>query len=175
MASIELSLVTGGGLSARAFSDLYRALNEACLHRETKPPASNFPPVAIVVHVSGPVTDWGPPPVGRVVRRRKPRSLEVPVVISRLEWEELPRESHREVLIRRVGEAVHDAAATLESAHGEEAISLLEFWRLASDDFRAWEIPPDGLLGPPAVCPKCGATLRTPLARQCRICGADWH
>lgn len=28
---------------------------------------------------------------------------------------------------------------------------------------------------PPAVCPKCGKALRTPKAKQCRFCGADWH
>ena len=27
--------------------------------------------------------------------------------------------------------------------------------------------------GPP--CPYCGAPLRTPKAKQCRICGTDWH
>lgn len=27
----------------------------------------------------------------------------------------------------------------------------------------------------PATCPKCGEPLRTPFARQCRVCGADWH
>lgn len=26
-----------------------------------------------------------------------------------------------------------------------------------------------------ATCPKCGEPLRTPYARQCRFCGADWH
>jgi hypothetical protein len=26
-----------------------------------------------------------------------------------------------------------------------------------------------------ATCPKCGGELRTPFARQCRFCGADWH
>src|SRR5947209_6282855 len=24
-------------------------------------------------------------------------------------------------------------------------------------------------------CPSCGKTLRTPQAKQCRFCGADWH
>jgi hypothetical protein len=24
-------------------------------------------------------------------------------------------------------------------------------------------------------CPQCGKTLRTPKAKQCRFCGADWH
>jgi hypothetical protein len=26
-----------------------------------------------------------------------------------------------------------------------------------------------------ATCPRCGEPLRTPFARQCRVCGADWH
>jgi hypothetical protein len=26
-----------------------------------------------------------------------------------------------------------------------------------------------------ATCPKCGEPLRTSFARQCRVCGADWH
>jgi hypothetical protein len=25
------------------------------------------------------------------------------------------------------------------------------------------------------LCPKCGSELRTPFARQCFRCGADWH
>jgi GNAT superfamily N-acetyltransferase len=28
---------------------------------------------------------------------------------------------------------------------------------------------------PPSSCPKCGKALRTPRAKQCRFCGADWH
>jgi hypothetical protein len=25
------------------------------------------------------------------------------------------------------------------------------------------------------LCPRCGALARTPRARQCRLCGYDWH
>jgi len=25
------------------------------------------------------------------------------------------------------------------------------------------------------LCPKCGGLPRTPLAKQCRVCGHDWH
>jgi hypothetical protein len=28
---------------------------------------------------------------------------------------------------------------------------------------------------PTTPCPHCGQPLRTPQAKQCRFCGADWH
>jgi hypothetical protein len=176
MPPIQLGLATGGGLSDRAFSDLYRAFNDVFERCEATLPHTAFPPVSIVVHVSGPVTNWGPPAVGRVVRHRKPVSLEIAIVISRSEWEDFSRESHREVLILRVGEALQAAAANLEKAGTVQgAHSLSKFWQLATAEFRLWPIPPDQLLGPPGACPKCGGRLRTRLARQCRLCGADWH
>jgi hypothetical protein len=176
MHTVRLGLVTGGGLSDRAFSDLYRALNDVCERCEATISQAAFPPVSVVVHVSGSVTDWGPPAVGRVVRHRKPVSLEIAVVINRSEWEDLFREAHRDILILRVGEAVQAAAANLEKARKvQDARSLPKFWQLVAAEFRLWPIPSDELLGPPVACPKCGGRLRTRLARQCRLCGADWH
>src|SRR5262245_33819108 len=44
---------------------------------------------------------------------------------------------------------------------------------------KIWALHPDGPQphrresGPP--CPQCGEPLRTPMAKQCVNCGADWH
>lgn len=172
---VTIGLATGGGLSDRAFFILYRTLNAVCERLEFGYHGLPFPPLAVVVHVSGPITNWGAPKVGRVLWHRKPRRAEVPVVIDPSEWEDLPRESHREVLARRIGEGVAAIVETFNSSDRESAQAMLSFWNLAVEAFRAEVLPVDELLGPPARCPRCGGHLRTPLAKQCRHCGANWH
>jgi hypothetical protein len=64
---------------------------------------------------------------------------------------------------------------------------LLYFWLKNRERKAIYEIPqvsaprgkvqlPEGAEGlPPGTCPFCGKALKTPRAKQCLLCGADWH
>jgi hypothetical protein len=89
-------------------------------------------------------------------------------------------------LCERCGSAVPEFAmpealqAELETPSKASPIGVLQRLRQAGASFETantWIFHHMKYCREPCTtpCPQCGKFLRTPQAKQCRFCGADWH